>query len=174
MLLLGARFECVPAVNPPDVVEDGHTYYENALKKAIAFQKVYGVPVLADDSGLELDPLDGAPGVFSARFGGEKISWPDRWKHMYEKLAPFPRDRWTARFRAVLCYYDGKSVPVFFEGTTEGRIHPGPAGEKGFGYDPIFFSTALGRTFGEAPSADKDRVSHRAVAARKFLEWIAR
>lgn len=172
--LFGERITCLSAAGKPplQIVEDGETYYENALKKAMGFYKAFGVPVLSDDSGLEVDALKGAPGVFSARFGGD-VAWPDRWRLLHQKLAPFPKEAWQARFRCVLCYYDGTKPPVFFEGVAEGRIDEA-RGEKGFGYDPIFHSADLKKSFGEASAAEKHRYSHRAVAAREFLAWITR
>lgn len=151
------------------VEENGTTYYENALKKAIAFQKAFSLPVLSDDSGLEIDALGGGPGVYSARFGGENISWTERWYALYAALARQRADQWPARFRCVLCYYDGKTPPRFYEGTVEGAIIKEPRGQQGFGYDPIFFSTELGKTFAEAAEDEKSRVSHRARAINAFL-----
>jgi len=178
--LLGGKITCLSAADTtlprkftPQIVEDGETYFENALKKAMGYYRAFGIPVLSDDSGLEVDPLNGAPGVFSARFGGEEISWPDRWRLLHEKLAPFSRDTWRARFRAVLCYYDGETVPRFFQGVTEGLIVEAK-GAKGFGYDPIFYSDVLKKTFGEASSAEKHRCSHRSAASREFLSFLAR
>ncbi len=157
---------------PVHVVEDGETYFENALKKALAYHRGFRAPVLADDSGIEVDVLGGAPGVFSARFGGEEIPWPDRWKLLLSKMAPFSKEAWTARFRCVLCFYDGQGVPVFFEGTTEGIIQEQAKGKHGFGYDPLFYSPTLKKTFAEATPTEKHRLSHRAVACREFLQWF--
>lgn len=155
----------------PNVVEDGATYYENALKKALAFQKIFRVPVLSDDSGLEVDVLGGRPGVHSARYGGEKISWTERWNHLYGELQGHNIGERTARFRCVLCYFDGKKVPQFFEGVAEGRITDRPQGSQGFGYDPLFFSPVLNKTFGQATKEEKDLVSHRSEAVRRFIAW---
>lgn len=156
---------------PPLVKEDGETYFENALKKALAYYKVYQVPVLADDSGLEIDALQGAPGIHSARFGGTDLTFPERWSLIQSSLANVPPERRTCRFRCVLCFFDGNGVPVFFQGTVDGRIAPAPAGKSGFGYDPLFYSVALGKTFGEATTAEKDRISHRAEAVEAFVKW---
>lgn len=153
-----------------EVVEDGKTYYENALKKALAFHKAFDLPVLADDSGLEVDALGGGPGVYSARFGGENLSWTERWYALYAALARQKADQWPARFRCVLCQYDGVNPPRFFEGSVEGAIIREPRGAHGFGYDPIFLSTELGKTFAEATEAEKGRVSHRARALTSFLQ----
>lgn len=168
---LGVSFHCLSPHGKIEIIEDGTTYFENALKKAVGYFTALKVPVLSDDSGLEVDALNGAPGVFSARFGGEGISWPERWGYLHKALSSSPLERWTARFRCVLCYYDGKTVPVFFEGVTEGRIVSEPKGGKGFGYDPIFHSSVLKKTFAEATDEEKSRVSHRAEAIRVFLEW---
>ena len=175
---LGDSFHCLSSSDSPlpphgkiEIIEDGTTYFENALKKAVGYFTALGVPVLSDDSGLEVDALGGAPGVFSARFGGVGISWPDRWAHLHKALSSSPPERRSARFRCVLCYYDGKGVPVFFDGVAEGRIVSEPKGGKGFGYDPIFYSTVLKKTFAEATEDEKSRFSHRAEAIRGFLEW---
>lgn len=165
--LIGDAFEVVLAPHALEVIEDGETYFENALKKAMAYWAAFKTPVLSDDSGLEVDALGGRPGLYSARYGGEKIGWPERWAHLHGELAG--KADWSARFRCVLCHYDGVSVPRFFQATAEGKIVAEPRGGKGFGYDPIFFSSDLGRTFGEATDAEKARVSHRALAAKVFV-----
>lgn len=178
--LLGDRFSILtpldpPAIQkspkPPVVPETGETYFENALVKALRYFDAYKMPVLADDSGLEVDCLRGAPGVYSAIYGGEKISAAERWAHLLDAIrksgVPQP---WTARFRSVVCYYDGKSVPWYAEGTCEGKILPEPVGTEGFGYDPIFWSAELGQGFGVAEEAAKNRVSHRARAVAEFLK----
>lgn len=152
------------------MLEDGKTYQENAEKKARAFWEVYRTPVLADDSGLEIDILNGEPGLFSARFGGENLKWNERWDYLYGRLAGFSQ-AWNARFRAVLCYFSPTSGVKFFEGVTEGRISSEPRGRNGFGYDPVFYSTELQKTFGEATDAEKANVSHRARASQEFLRW---
>ncbi len=156
----------------PEVVEDGTTYYENALKKAVAYQRLSGLVVVSDDSGLEIDCLGGAPGVDSAYFGGPHLTWPQRWAYVASQVKAFPVAKWTARFRCVLCYFDGKNAPIFFEGTTEGRLLAEPDGSSGFGYDPILFSNELSMSFGRASDDAKNRVSHRAKAFKAFGEWL--
>jgi XTP/dITP diphosphohydrolase len=175
---LGEEFDCVGTSDPqfahlqaPAVEENGQTYYENALKKALAYYEVYQLPVLADDSGLEVDALNGQPGVHSARFGGDTLPWPARWGLLHAKLLQTCSPPWPARFRCVLCYYDGRRVPRFFEGKAEGEITKEVRGNQGFGYDPIFRSYQLGKTFGEASESEKERTSHRAEALRHFLAW---
>lgn len=155
----------------PKVIEDGRSYFENSVKKALQFYATYKMPVLSDDSGLELDVLNGQPGVDSAHLGGEKASWAERWQALYKLLRPFPAAQWTARFRSILCYYDGKRVPFFFQGVCEGMVIGSPRGESGFGYDPIFLSADLKKSFGEATATEKARVSHRARSLDDFLAW---
>ncbi len=155
----------------PEVEETGKTYRANAFLKAAAFHSVYGVPVLSDDSGLEVEALDDGPGIHSARFGGENITWPQRWEAVFKALHPRP-EPWAARFRCVLCYFDG-SVPWYTEGTVEGFLISKPRGGAGFGYDPIFFSPELGKSFGEATAVEKDRISHRGRALEVFWSTLA-
>ena len=171
--LLTPAFRCLP-FDPaaPEVDEIGSTYTENALLKAKGFFQYYQQPVLADDSGLEIDVLQGAPGVLSARWGGGSLSWSERFAFLYNQLRPFPPAQWTARFRTVLCWVGGAGQPLFFEGVTEGKIQLAPSGAQGFGYDPVFFSCDLGKSFGEATDAEKSQVSHRARAVAAFLEWV--
>lgn len=170
--LLSPLFKCSAADDgrAPKVIEDGNTYRENLLKKAKAYYQIYRRPVLADDSGIEIDALKGGPGVHSADFGGSDLQWPERWKLVYRCLTPHPKSTWTARFRCLLCYFDGEEE-VIFEAVTEGRIADAPQGTQGFGYDPIFHSTDLGKTFGIASDEEKARVSHRGRAAHQFLAW---
>jgi len=171
--LLNSKFICesLPPQTPV-VVEDGKTYCENALKKAKGYFEVFRKPILSDDSGLEIDVLKGAPGVDSAIYGGEDLAWPERWKFLYDELDKVKAIKPTARFRCVLCYYDGVNSAQFFEATTEGHISTHPKGNQGFGYDPIFYSSELEKTLGEATAEEKAKVSHRARAVRKFLSWI--
>lgn len=152
----------------PEADEDGNTYAENAEKKARFYFEKFKTPVLSDDSGLEVEGLNGQPGVHSARFAGNIITWPERWALLLEKLGSGNR---TARFRSVLCYFDGKTAR-FFEGKTEGTILPKPEGAGGFGYDPIFYSNDLRKSFGVASAEEKNRISHRARAITQFVEWV--
>jgi len=155
----------------PEVVEDGKTYHENALKKAMAFQRQYSLPVLADDSGLEVQALGGAPGIHSARYGGVALSWPERWAYLTSELSQFSRP-WKAQFRCVLCFIEESNDPIYFEGTCLGEICPEPQGSKGFGYDPIFLSDDLGTSFGLASAEQKQKVSHRTRALSKFIQLL--
>ena len=151
--------------------ESGTTYEENALLKAAHAAHATGLAALGDDSGLEVDALDGAPGVYSARFGGD-LTPGERIAHLLAKLRKVPDTERGARFvcRLVLATPDGDVVS--FEGTCEGRILQGPRGEEGFGYDPVFYSEELGKTFAEASEPEKRSVSHRGRAIAAFRAWL--
>jgi len=167
----------------PGVREDGATFEENARKKAEHYSRLApGEIVLADDSGLEVDALDGKPGVFSARYAFiGSVVVPDRTdadplnnKLLLGDLDGLPEDRRTARFVCVLAAgRDGQTLSTF-HGEARGRILHAPRGSGGFGYDPLFFFPALGKTFAELTPEEKGRVSHRGAAFRKFLQWYER
>ena len=142
-----------------DVEETGSTFYENALIKARALYELCGLPAAADDSGLCVDALGGAPGVYSARYsgGGDK---ENNAKLLRELNGAATR---TAHFESCIVYYDGKNI-VFGEGRTYGKIALSEDGDGGFGYDPLFISDDLGKTFGRASEDEKNGVSHRARA----------
>jgi XTP/dITP diphosphohydrolase len=162
-----------------DVIEDGKTYAENATKKVIAFANASGLISLADDSGLEVDALDGAPGLYSARYGspnGSKLSDGERRKYLISKLQGKPRP-WTARFKATIAIAKSSSEIQLTEGICEGEIIPEERGIGGFGYDPIFLLTDLGKTMAELAMDEKNRLSHRAKAvmqATGFLQKLFR
>lgn len=151
-----------------DVVEDADTFVGNASKKAREVSRVTGLPALADDSGLEVDALDGAPGVYSARYAGEQHDDAANNRKLLESLAGVPASARTARFRAVLALADvigplGEQV-ITADGACEGVILEAPRGTGGFGYDPLFYSPELGMTFAEAGVGTKSELSHRARA----------
>lgn len=148
-----------------DVDETGTTYEANARLKADAFVRAFGLPCLADDSGLEIDALDGGPGLHSARYAGQDTTHADKISLLLANLREVPEERRTARFRAVivLAMPDGRTFVT--EGISEGRIARAPRGDGGFGYDPIFLVEGDGRTMAELPTAEKNRISHRARAA---------
>jgi XTP/dITP diphosphohydrolase len=154
----------VPGATLPDETSD--TYEGNALLKAQAAACLDGDLALADDSGLEVDALGGAPGVRSARFGGPSLDDAGRTALLLERLRGVPRERRTARFRCVIAVVDPSGGTRTVEGVVEGLIAEAPRGSGGFGYDPVFFYPPLGRTFGEVSDAEKSDVSHRALAAR--------
>ncbi len=150
----------------PDPVEDGQTLEENAIIKARAFFEATGGWSLADDSGLEIDALDGAPGVISARFAGPNCTFADNNNKVLELMSGIPEAGRTARFRCVAALVTGHDSVETFDGTVEGVITQAIMGEGGFGYDPIFYSNELNCTFAEAPAAAKNRISHRGLAFR--------
>jgi XTP/dITP diphosphohydrolase len=155
-----------------EVEETGATYAENARLKAEAYARATGHPVLADDSGLEVDALDGEPGVFTARYGGPGLTFPDRWKFILSRLNGLPAPDRTARFRCAIALAAPDLPTRFAEGTCEGQIALAPAGEGGFGYDPIFFLPSFGMTMAQLPAELKHQLSHRGQAARAALPLI--
>lgn len=147
-----------------EVVEDGKTYSENAKKKAAAFARASGLISLADDSGLEVDALDGAPGLFSARYLSKPdASDADRRAYLLQNLQNKPRP-WTAHFHAAVAIAAPDKPVQFAEGRCDGEIIPAERGTGGFGYDPIFFFPKLGRSMAELKMDEKNRLSHRARA----------
>jgi XTP/dITP diphosphohydrolase len=147
-----------------DVVEDGTTYAENAEKKARAYCQASGLPVLADDSGLEVDALDGAPGLHSARYAPQPgATDADRRALMLKNLRGLPQP-WTARFRCTVAVATPEGSLDLTEGTCPGQIIPEERGSDGFGYDPIFFIPELGLTLAQISRQQKNTLSHRARA----------
>ena len=156
-----------------DVKETGQTYLENATIKALAFARTSGLTSLADDSGLEVDALDGRPGILSARYAGADLTDGERVAALLEELAGVSEEGRTARFRCVIAIATANGEVQSVEGTVTGRIAVEPRGENGFGYDPIFELPKRGLTVAELPASEKHAVSHRGVAARnarKLLE----
>lgn len=149
-----------------EVEETGATFAQNALLKARAYRDASGLPTLADDSGLEVDALGGAPGVRSARYAGEGATDADRYRKLLGEIAGVPEGRRGARFRCVIAVAWPEGPVDTAEGACEGHITREPRGEHGFGYDPVFHVDELGRTMAELPPEVKNRISHRARAAR--------
>lgn len=151
-----------------EVEESGTTFEENSLLKARAVMEAAHMAAIADDSGLMVDALDGAPGVWSARYGGLDSDGA-RTALLLENLRDVPEEQRTARFVSVItcALPDGRTVTA--RGTCEGRITREPAGENGFGYDPVFFVPCLGKTFAQATAEEKNAVSHRGNALQAFL-----
>ncbi len=158
----------------PECVEDGDTFEANAAKKALYYARLSGFWTLADDSGLEVDALDGKPGVHSARFAGEPKSDARNNAKLIALLAGVPEERRTARFRCALALADGKAVLARARGTVEGRIVDDARGSNGFGYDPHFFVPSHGCTMAELPSDEKNRISHRGQALRALRDALPR
>jgi XTP/dITP diphosphohydrolase len=163
----------------PDVEEDGATFEENAYKKASFTARVLGFPALADDSGLCVDVLGGAPGVQSARWAGEQATDQERCRKLLEAVGDSGHRR--AVFHCVLSLAVPAGPALTYEASCEGEIARTPAGENGFGYDPIFYFPSAGRTFAQLSREEKGRISHRGRALNelrrefdKVLKWIDR
>ncbi|MDX2043395.1 MAG: XTP/dITP diphosphatase [Acidobacteriota bacterium] len=161
--------------NPPTIEETGQTFAENALLKAEHYHRLTGLTALADDSGLEVDALDGRPGVYSARYGGEHLSDTEQVQLLLSELKDVPIPKRTARFVCCIALV-GNGINKTFESSCEGSIAYEPRGENGFGYDPVFVDAELGLTFAELSREEKAPRSHRGKAllqARQFLiEWL--
>ena len=155
----------------PVVAEDGDTFEANAIKKAVTMARATGLRALADDSGLEVDALDGDPGVHSARYAGEECDTAANNHKLLSELGD--GDDRRARFRCVLALADPDGGCRTVSGTCEGRIIRAPRGTGGFGYDPLFVPDGYERTFAEMPAAEKNRISHRARALQRARrEWV--
>lgn len=151
-----------------EVEENGKTFAENAYLKAKAVYDLTGLPVIADDSGLEVDALDGAPGIFSARYAPEG----QRKKRLLEELKDVPDEKRDANFTCCICYIDSSGKDHYFTGKVFGKIGYGNRGTNGFGYDPIFMYGE--RSFAEMSAEEKNEVSHRADALRQLKEYFVK
>ena len=166
-------FDAVIREDLPEVEETGTTFAENALLKAESAMRATGMPAIADDSGLVVDALGGAPGVYSARYAGEGATDRQRYEKLLEALRGVPAEQRTARFVSAVCciFPDGKILTA--QGACEGSIAIGPKGEGGFGYDPIFLVGE--RSYAEMTAEEKDGISHRGRAlaklARELENW---
>lgn len=173
--LLDGVVEFLPRpVDLPDVIEDAASLEGNARLKATAVCRATGLPALADDTGLEVDALDGAPGVHTARFAGDRATDADNRALLLERLVAVESDRRTARFRTVILvrWPDGRELMA--EGVCEGRIADVERGARGFGYDSLFIPDGCGdRTFAEMSDVEKNAVSHRGRAVRALASTIA-
>lgn len=149
-----------------DVEETGSTFIANAELKALTYAKMLGQLSLADDSGLEIDALNGAPGIYSARFAERDTSYEERFRLILEQLKDVPLEQRTARFVCAITIAEPSGYHRTVEGVIEGIIADAPRGEHGFGYDPIFFVPELGKTTAELPPEQKNRISHRGRAAQ--------
>lgn len=167
-LLRPADLESKLGIPAPDPIEDGKTLLENAIIKATAFSLWSGLPSLADDTGLMVEALDGAPGVHAARWAGENASYQDNVTKLLDQLGELPEHKRQAEFRCVLVLCDGDKVILSVEEKCEGRISPTAQGQDGFGYDPVFIPGGETRTFAEMNPTEKDAVSHRGKAVRRF------
>lgn len=153
-----------------DPEENGTTFAENAYIKAKALHEVSGEAVIADDSGLAVDALDGAPGVYSARYAGEGADDAANNEKLLCALAQVPAGARSAAFVSAICCILADGRVITAEGRCEGEVLFAPSGEGGFGYDPLFYVPASGKTFADMSEAEKNAVSHRAVALRAFAD----
>jgi XTP/dITP diphosphohydrolase len=184
--LLGPGFplrDLTSLTDAPEILESGKTFEENAAIKALAISRLFpGELVFADDSGLEVDALDGAPGVYSARFAGADASDGKNIEKLVRELrrsqtaATEPQSHGAgfsaARFRCVIALAKGGEILTSASGDIEGSVTAPPRGTNGFGYDPIFVPRGLNQTFAELPAELKNRISHRARAARKLAAFL--
>lgn len=156
----------------PEIVEDGATFEENALKKARIAALAVGKPVVADDSGLMVDSLGGSPGVYSARFAGDGATDTENNEKLLKELSGIPTEKRHAFFRCVIaiCFQDGTCKT--FSGELEGLILNAPRGTGGFGYDPLFLVREYGKTLAELPMEIKNRISHRGKALNKLKSFL--
>jgi len=161
-----------PEMDP--IVEDGLTFHQNARKKALQTAEHTGLLSIADDSGLEVDALEGAPGIYSARYAGEHATDEDNMRKLLDELKDIPPYRRTAQFTCVIAVALPGDVLGLFEGVTHGEIGFDPKGTNGFGYDPLFIKQDYGKTFAELPLDVKNRISHRARAFEKAAAIIER
>jgi XTP/dITP diphosphohydrolase len=169
--ILGAGFDIhdlVDAVELPAVEETGLTFEANAILKAVEASKHFQGLVVADDSGLEVDALGGAPGIFSARYAGEHATGAANVAKVLGELAECEPGLFPARFRCSLALAQEGQFLETFDGVVEGTIVGAPRGEGGFGYDPVFQPEGYDQTFGELPAVEKNRISHRACAIRSL------
>ena len=154
-----------------EIEETGATLLENSLLKARTVHRITGLPAIADDTGLEVDALDGAPGVFSARFAGENATYADNVNKLLLVMVSVAENLRTARFRTVASFVDGDRE-LWTDGVIEGEITREARGAGGFGFDPIFEVTQTGKTFAEMTVKEKNKISHRGLALRKMRELL--
>lgn len=177
MLLAGMGFEALPQAQfaVTEVAETGLSFVENAIIKARHAAAASGMPALADDSGLEVDALDGAPGIYSARFAGVGASDSENLNKLLDALRDVPLHERGARFRCVIvCMRNAHDpMPIIAQGTWEGRILSAPAGANGFGYDPVFFVPTHGCSSAELDPAVKNTLSHRGQALRALQHALS-
>jgi XTP/dITP diphosphohydrolase len=175
-LLAGEHIEVLPqsSFGVPEAEETGLTFVENAILKARNAARHTGLPALADDSGIEVDALNGAPGIYSARYAGTGASDEDNLRKLLDALEGVPEEERGARFQCVIVYlrHAEDPTPLICQGTWEGTILAAPRGANGFGYDPIFYVPDQDASSAELPPETKNRLSHRGQALRKLLEAL--
>ena len=155
----------------PDVIEDQKTLEGNAIKKAKALFSATGIPSVADDTGLGVDYLNGAPGVYSSRFAGENVTYDDIVTKLLSELKDVPKGKRKATFRTVLAFCIKENITTV-EGSCQGEILTERRGKLGFGYDPIFYVPSIKKTFAEMEIEEKNKISHRGIALLKFKDFL--
>ena len=154
-----------------EIEETGSTLLENSLIKARTVFAKTGIPTIADDTGLEVDALNGAPGIYSARYAGTNVTYEDNVRKLLTEMSSIDIKSRTARFKTVISFsYNNKEL--WTEGVIEGSITEHPIGEKGFGYDPVFRVIETGKTFAEMTKKEKNKISHRGVALKKMSKLL--
>ena len=154
-----------------EIEETGSTLLENSLIKARTVSAVTGKPAIADDTGLEVDALNGAPGIYSARYAGINVSYEDNVRKLLSEMSSFDMESRTARFRTVVSFHSSNEE-LWTEGVIEGSITRNAIGKGGFGYDPVFRVRKTGKTFAEMTRQEKNRISHRGVALDKMRQLL--
>ncbi|NGP89519.1 RdgB/HAM1 family non-canonical purine NTP pyrophosphatase [Fodinibius halophilus] len=154
-----------------EVIEDKPTLEGNALKKAKYVYRETGLPSLSDDTGLEVDALDGAPGVYSARYAGDSVTYQDNTDKLLDELSEVPSEERKAQFRTVVAFVTDEGQYTF-EGICRGVILNEERGSQGFGYDPVFKPDDYEQTFAELDAEEKNKISHRGKAIQKFYDWL--
>ena len=154
-----------------EIEETGSTLLENSLIKARTVSAITGIPAIADDTGLEVDALNGAPGIYSARYAGINVSYEDNVRKLLSEMSSTDMDSRTARFRTVVSFHSANKE-LWTEGVIEGSITMGAIGTGGFGYDPVFRLEQTGKTFAEMTRREKNKISHRGVALEKMCKLL--
>ena len=154
-----------------EIEETGSTLLENSLIKARTVSAITGIPAIADDTGLEVDALNGAPGIYSARYAGINVSYEDNVRKLLSEMSSTDMDSRTARFRTVVSFHS-TNKELWTEGVIEGSITMGAIGIGGFGYDPVFKVEQTGKTFAEMTRREKNKISHRGVALEKMCKLL--
>lgn len=175
-ILAGLDFEVVPQTEfaVPEIEETGLTFVENAILKARNAAQHTGLPAIADDSGLEVDALKGAPGIYSARYAGTDATDEQNLTKLLNTLEEVPEAARTARFQCLMVFMEHEldPTPLICQGTWEGRITETPEGENGFGYDPVFFVPTHGCTAAQLSAEEKNRLSHRGQALQRLVQAL--
>jgi XTP/dITP diphosphohydrolase len=173
---IGVKVEVLPlSAFPaaPEVIEDRDTFEGNAVKKAVTLAKALGIPVAADDSGLQVDALDGRPGVMSARYAGVHGDYEANNLKVLREMEGVPDVKRTARFITVVAFAQPDGLVFTTEGKVDGRIATAPSGKHGFGYDPIFLLPQRRVTMAQLTLEEKNKISHRALAIESFCDRLA-